>query len=67
LEALIPRDGRVVELRYFVGLDEAQTAQVLELSDRQVRRDWAFAKSWLLDQFQSSSAVSVHGKVSFEV
>ncbi len=56
LEALFPRVGRVVELRYFVGLDEAQTAQVLELSDRQVRRDWAFAKSWLLDQLQSSAA-----------
>jgi RNA polymerase sigma factor (TIGR02999 family) len=54
LEALFPRVGRVVELRYFVGLDEAQTAQVLELSDRQVRRDWAFAKSWLLDQLQPS-------------
>jgi DNA-directed RNA polymerase specialized sigma24 family protein len=45
LEALFPRVGRVVELRYFVGLDEAQTAQVLELSDRQVRRGCRFQKS----------------------
>jgi RNA polymerase sigma factor (TIGR02999 family) len=53
LEQLYPRVGKVVELRYFVGLNEMQTAEVLELSDRQVRRDWAFAKSWLLDQLQA--------------
>lgn len=52
LEQLYPRVGRIVELRYFVGLNEAQTAAVLGLSDRTVRRDWAFAKSWLLDQLQ---------------
>lgn len=52
LEQLYPRVGKIVELRYFAGLNEAQTAEVLELSDRQVRRDWAFAKSWLLDQLQ---------------
>ncbi|MBS1812230.1 MAG: RNA polymerase subunit sigma-70 [Acidobacteria bacterium] len=57
LEVLYPRVGKVVELRYFVGLNEMQTAEVLELSDRQVRRDWAFAKCWLLDQLQSRSTV----------
>jgi hypothetical protein len=34
-------------------MNEMQTAEVLELSDRQVRRDWAFAKSWLLNQLQA--------------
>ena len=56
LEQLYPRVGRMVELRYFGGLSEAQTAQALELSERQVRRDWAFAKSWLLDQLQTGTS-----------
>lgn len=56
LEKLYPRVGQIVELRYFVGLSEAQTAEVLELSERTVRREWAFAKSWLLDQLQPSLA-----------
>jgi RNA polymerase sigma-70 factor, ECF subfamily len=56
LEQLYPRVGRVVELRYFVGLNEAQTAEVMGVSDRTVRREWAFAKSWLLDQLQPSPA-----------
>ncbi|MBI1760812.1 MAG: hypothetical protein HYR56_05175 [Acidobacteria bacterium] len=38
--------------RYFVGLDEAETAQALGVTARTVRRDWAFAKSWLLEYLQ---------------
>ncbi len=48
LEQDYPRTSRVVELRYFVGLSEEQTAEVMELSVRTVRREWAFAKGWLL-------------------
>ncbi|MEP7339015.1 MAG: sigma-70 family RNA polymerase sigma factor [Acidobacteriota bacterium] len=50
LEQEAPRTARVVELRYFVGLSEEQTAEVMELSVRTVRREWAFAKGWLLDR-----------------
>lgn len=53
-EQLYPRVGRIVALRYFVGVSEAQTANVLGVSDRTIRRAWAFAKSWLLDQLQQS-------------
>ena len=52
LELLHPRVGKVVELRYFVGLTEAQTAEVLAVSARTIRREWAFAKGWLLTQLQ---------------
>ncbi len=38
---------RVVELRYFGGLDIAETAKVLEISTATVKRDWMMAKSWL--------------------
>jgi RNA polymerase sigma factor (TIGR02999 family) len=47
LTRLAPRQARVVELRYFGGLSEEETAQVLDTSPRTIRRDWQFAKTWL--------------------
>lgn len=44
---LAPRQARVVELRYFGGLNEEEIAVALEISPRTVRRDWDFAKAWL--------------------
>ena len=41
------RKSRVVELRYFGGLDLEETAQVLGISVMTVRRDWRAAKAWL--------------------
>ncbi|MBV9500972.1 MAG: sigma-70 family RNA polymerase sigma factor [Acidobacteriaceae bacterium] len=43
-----PRQARIVELRYFGGLTEEEIADVLHISPRTVRRDWDFAKSWLM-------------------
>ena len=48
LAALEPRLARVVELRYFGGLSVEEAARVLECSDRTVKRDWSFARAWLL-------------------
>jgi RNA polymerase sigma factor (TIGR02999 family) len=45
---LAPRQAKVVELRYFGGLSEEETAEVLQVSTRTVRRDWDFARSWLM-------------------
>ena len=45
---LAPRQAKVVELRYFGGLGDEETAEVLKISPRTVRRDWDFAKSWLM-------------------
>ena len=42
-----PRQARVVELRYFSGLEFDDVALALELSPRTVKRDWAFARAWL--------------------
>lgn len=47
LEAMSPRQARVVECRVFGGLDVAGTAEVLETSPRTVKRDWAVARAWL--------------------
>jgi RNA polymerase sigma factor (TIGR02999 family) len=48
LESVDPRLGRVVELRFFGGLTETETAEVLGVTDRTVRRDWVKARAWLL-------------------
>jgi RNA polymerase sigma factor (TIGR02999 family) len=42
-----PREAKVVELRFFGGLSEEETAEVLGVSSRTVKRDWALAKAWL--------------------
>lgn len=47
LEALDERLGRVVECRFFGGLTEDETAEVLGVTSRTVRRDWTKAKGWL--------------------
>ena len=48
LAKLDPRKSRVVELRYFGGLTEGEIEAALKISPRTVRRDWDFAKAWLL-------------------
>jgi RNA polymerase sigma factor (TIGR02999 family) len=42
-----PRWLRIVDARYFAGLTEAETAAVLGISERTVRRDWQDARRWL--------------------
>lgn len=42
-----PRHARVVECRFFGGLNIEETAEVLGVSPRTVKKDWAFAKAWL--------------------
>jgi len=57
LEALAhidPRQGRVVELRFFAGLTTAETAAALEVSTATVEREWAFAKAWLLRRLSAT-------------
>jgi len=41
------RLARVVELKFFVGLTLAETADALHVSHATVERDWAMAKAWL--------------------
>lgn len=47
LEELNPRQAQIVELRYFGGLSEEETAEALKISARTVRRDWSVARAWL--------------------
>jgi RNA polymerase sigma-70 factor (ECF subfamily) len=47
LSKIDPRKGRVVELRYFGGLNVEETADVLDIAPETVLRDWKMAKTWL--------------------
>jgi RNA polymerase sigma-70 factor, ECF subfamily len=47
LESVDPKKGRIVELRYFGGLSVDETAEVLDLSPRTVRREWQRSRAWL--------------------
>ena len=50
LAAMDPRKAQVIELRFFGGLSVAETAEVLNVSEDTVLRDWRLAKTWLLRQ-----------------
>jgi RNA polymerase sigma-70 factor (ECF subfamily) len=52
LELENPRQGRVVELRYFGGLSVEQIASLLQVSPRSVKRDWSLARIWLFRELQ---------------
>jgi len=43
-----PRAGEVVQMRFYAGLSEAETAAALGLSERTVRREWEYARAWLV-------------------
>jgi RNA polymerase sigma-70 factor (ECF subfamily) len=47
LNTIDARQARIVELRYFGGLTEEETAELLQISTRTVKRDWTVARAWL--------------------
>lgn len=47
LESWDPRKGKIVELRFFGGLNIEETAEVLKVSPATVQREWRSAKAWL--------------------
>lgn len=47
LESINPRQGRIVELRFFGGLTIPQIAEAIGVSERTVKSDWRFARAWL--------------------
>jgi len=52
LEELDPRQGRIVELRYFGGLTVDESAEVLGVSSKTVTREWNSAKAWLYGELK---------------
>lgn len=56
LSAVDERKSRVVELRFFGGLNVEETAEVLRVSSDTVMRDWKLAKIWLLRELSREKA-----------
>jgi RNA polymerase sigma factor (TIGR02999 family) len=55
LGTLDSRKARVVELKYFGGLNHDEIAEVMKISTVTVRRDWVFAKAWLYDELHNTN------------
>ena len=47
LTVLDPRQGQLVELRFFGGLSIEETAEVMKLSPATIKREWSSARAWL--------------------
>lgn len=54
-----PRAARIVELRFFTGLNVEEIAEVLHLSARTVARDWELARAWLMRELTRSPRKNV--------
>jgi RNA polymerase sigma factor (TIGR02999 family) len=56
LEEMDPRQSRIVELRFYGGLTVEETAGVLGVSPKTVKRDWSMAKAWLHGELRQRHA-----------
>jgi len=63
LAKIDPRKGRVVELRFFGGLSLEETAEVLEISEETVTRDWRVAKTWLFRELTRMNTPSSRSRL----
>ena len=55
LESIHPRKVQVVELRFFGGFSVEQAADTLRVSTDTIKRDWRFAKMWLLRELSDAN------------
>jgi RNA polymerase sigma factor (TIGR02999 family) len=53
LEQIDPRQRQIVEYRFFGGLEESEIAELLNISERTVRREWVKARAWLYQSLYS--------------
>jgi RNA polymerase sigma-70 factor, ECF subfamily len=54
LAELDERKAKVVELKYFGGLTNEETAEVMKISPETVKRDWKFSRTWLLRELSNT-------------
>ena len=50
-----PRKAEVIDLRFFGGLSAEETAEVLKVSPRTVKRNWRLARAWLLEELSKNT------------
>jgi RNA polymerase sigma factor (sigma-70 family) len=63
LAKLGPRQVRIVELRFFGGMTVEETADIVGISPRQVKREWSFARAWLHGELESSRYGDLAGEL----
>lgn len=56
LARVSPRQARVVELRFFGGLQHAEVARLLNVSEKTVKGDWRIARAWLQNYLTSGTS-----------
>ena len=61
LQSIDPRKARLVELRFFTGLNIEETAVAMSLSTATVIREWRAAKAWLFREIRDSSGLTSKG------
>ena len=54
LEAIAPKQARVIELRFFGGLSVQETADYLDVSPTTVKRYWSFSRAWLFRRMEEA-------------
>jgi RNA polymerase sigma factor (TIGR02999 family) len=52
LNRVSAEQAEIVKLRFFAGFSEPEIAQILNLSERTVQRQWSYAKAWLFDRIE---------------
>jgi RNA polymerase sigma factor (TIGR02999 family) len=65
LQRVDPAAARVVELKFFSGLTDKEVAEISHVSESTVRRDWGFARAWLVRQLAPAGPAAA-GKIGKE-
>jgi RNA polymerase sigma factor (TIGR02999 family) len=59
LEQIDKRQSQVIECRFFAALSVEETARALDISPATVKRDWTFARAWLLREMQTHGQTGI--------
>jgi RNA polymerase sigma factor (TIGR02999 family) len=59
LEGVHPQPARVVELKFFGGLNDKQIGEVVQASLPRVRRDWEFGRAWLFHRLKNRKSKNI--------
>jgi len=51
-----PEQAEIVKLRFFGGFTEQEIAELLDLSERSVQREWSYAKAWLFERIEAEKS-----------
>ena len=53
LKRISPEQAEIVNLRFFAGFTEPEIAEILDVSERSVQRQWNYAKAWLFERIEA--------------